>query len=133
MCGVTASSSNPDSEGGLGSTLYDLYLFQAEDGIRDYKVTGVQTCALPISRRCRSDVVESWLGAKGRRRNDESENVCRAQCGPARVRGYGARASAGAYRETRDGALCDVVQSIRAADFRSGGGAAAFFPVQKIH
>src|SRR5256885_9545145 len=25
--------------------------FQAEDGIRDYKVTGVQTCALPISAR----------------------------------------------------------------------------------
>src|SRR5205807_5736547 len=24
-------------------------LFQAEDGIRDYKVSGVQTCALPIS------------------------------------------------------------------------------------
>src|SRR5205807_3185482 len=24
--------------------------FQAEDGIRAYKVTGVQTCALPISR-----------------------------------------------------------------------------------
>ena len=24
-------------------------LFQAEDGIRDYDVTGVQTCALPIS------------------------------------------------------------------------------------
>src|SRR5256885_13247995 len=27
------------------------FLFQAEDGIRDYKVTGVQTCALPISAR----------------------------------------------------------------------------------
>src|SRR3712207_5009480 len=26
--------------------------FQAEDGIRDIGVTGVQTCALPISRRC---------------------------------------------------------------------------------
>src|SRR5580658_10964435 len=26
------------------------FLFQAEDGIRDYKVTGVKTCALPISR-----------------------------------------------------------------------------------
>src|SRR5688500_20238775 len=26
-----------------------LFFFQAEDGIRDYKVTGVQTCALPIS------------------------------------------------------------------------------------
>src|SRR5256885_8822601 len=26
-----------------------MFFFQAEDGIRDYKVTGVQTCALPIS------------------------------------------------------------------------------------
>src|SRR5262249_58993030 len=25
-----------------------LFLFQAEDGIRDWSVTGVQTCALPI-------------------------------------------------------------------------------------
>src|SRR3989454_7085778 len=34
--------------------LYSLlcfFFFQAEDGIRDYKVTGVQTCALPISHR----------------------------------------------------------------------------------
>src|SRR2546426_10776806 len=28
-----------------------IFFFQAEDGIRDYKVTGVQTCALPISSR----------------------------------------------------------------------------------
>src|SRR5256885_10648918 len=27
------------------------FFFQAEDGIRDYKVTGVQTCALPIFAR----------------------------------------------------------------------------------
>src|SRR5256885_15685045 len=27
-----------------------VFFFQAEDGIRDYKVTGVQKCALPISR-----------------------------------------------------------------------------------
>src|SRR5205807_7310637 len=26
-----------------------VFFFQAEDGIRGYKVTGVQTCALPIS------------------------------------------------------------------------------------
>src|SRR5256885_7605416 len=26
----------------------NFFFFQAEDGIRDYKVTGVQTCALPI-------------------------------------------------------------------------------------
>src|SRR2546426_2205112 len=29
--------------------LSNFFFFQAEDGIRDYKVTGVQTCALPIS------------------------------------------------------------------------------------
>src|SRR2546430_12487537 len=29
-----------------------LFFFQAEDGIRDLTVTGVQTCALPISYCC---------------------------------------------------------------------------------
>src|SRR2546430_6497806 len=28
-----------------------FFFFQAEDGIRDLTVTGVQTCALPISKR----------------------------------------------------------------------------------
>src|SRR5205807_6857202 len=31
--------------------LFFFFFFQAEDGIRDYKVTGVQTCALPIYLR----------------------------------------------------------------------------------
>src|SRR3989454_12784302 len=31
--------------------LFFFFFFQAEDGIRDYKVTGVQTCALPIYRK----------------------------------------------------------------------------------
>src|SRR5256885_8567999 len=30
------------------AVLFCFFFFQAEDGIRDYKVTGVQTCALPI-------------------------------------------------------------------------------------
>src|SRR2546426_5869376 len=34
---------------GVGLFL-EFFFFQAEDGIRDYKVTGVQTCALPISQ-----------------------------------------------------------------------------------
>src|SRR5256885_5038614 len=37
--------------GGVGAGLascFGYFFFQAEDGIRDYKVTGVQTCALPI-------------------------------------------------------------------------------------
>src|SRR2546426_7803364 len=29
--------------------VFFFFFFQAEDGIRDYKVTGVHTCALPIS------------------------------------------------------------------------------------
>src|SRR5947209_20378942 len=42
-----------------------IFFFQAEDGIRDIGVTGVQTCALPISTLPRQDVVEEvwslWL------------------------------------------------------------------------
>src|SRR5438046_9702533 len=29
--------------------MFSFFFFQAEDGIRDWSVTGVQTCALPIS------------------------------------------------------------------------------------
>src|SRR5256885_11853167 len=32
----------------LSAVVRFIFFFQAEDGIRDYKVTGVQTCALPI-------------------------------------------------------------------------------------
>src|SRR5258708_8540759 len=32
----------------LKTILHDFFFFQAEDGIRDDLVTGVQTCALPI-------------------------------------------------------------------------------------
>src|SRR5256885_6101978 len=34
-------------------SFFFFFFFQAEDGIRDYKVTGVQTCALPISPAAR--------------------------------------------------------------------------------
>src|SRR6266700_2955358 len=37
-----------------GVAVLFVFFFQAEDGIRDFHVTGVQTCALPIlvSRAC---------------------------------------------------------------------------------
>src|SRR5260370_25193857 len=37
----------------INTTFFILYFFffQAEDGIRDSSVTGVQTCALPISKQ----------------------------------------------------------------------------------
>src|SRR5256885_10834827 len=44
----------PESEGWKQHrfhTVAEFFLFQAADGIRVYKVTGVQTCALPISWR----------------------------------------------------------------------------------
>src|SRR5256885_3629219 len=48
-----------------------FFFFQAEDGIRDYKVTGVQTCALPIYH------VNAALG------------LLRLQAGHAQVRRHG--------------------------------------------
>src|SRR2546430_3768950 len=37
-----------------------FFFFQAEDGIRDLTVTGVQTCALPISSALRQAYEEQW-------------------------------------------------------------------------
>src|SRR3989441_7411330 len=39
-----------------------FFFFQAEDGIRDKLVTGVQTCALPISRHVRVAIRRGALG-----------------------------------------------------------------------
>src|SRR5258708_24948977 len=38
-----------------------IFFFQAEDGIRDDLVTGVQTCALPISKSRRSTWVNDTI------------------------------------------------------------------------
>src|SRR5437764_12262124 len=38
----------------LKERVFIFFFFQAEDGIRDTSVTGVQTCALPIFCRARS-------------------------------------------------------------------------------
>src|SRR5688572_33495878 len=43
--------------------LYFFFFFQAEDGIRDLTVTGVQTCALPISFEHRTTVDWEALAA----------------------------------------------------------------------
>src|SRR2546426_12608209 len=57
-------------------TLYFFFFFQAEDGIRDYKVTGVQTCALPI---CRQSAMRLWLDpAKLAQRGLTATNVLSA-------------------------------------------------------
>src|SRR5690606_39590827 len=41
----------------------EFFFFQAEDGIRGFHVTGVQTCALPISgagRKISVSVITTW-------------------------------------------------------------------------
>src|SRR5699024_1614662 len=38
-----------------------IFFFQAEDGIRDRNVTGVQTCALPISREEAEKVAQGYV------------------------------------------------------------------------
>src|SRR5438552_11160068 len=49
--------------------IFFFFFFQAEDGIRDDLVTGVQTCALPICNggfALRGDVVASGAAAEGK-------------------------------------------------------------------
>src|SRR5258708_33307324 len=63
----------------------NFFFFQAEDGIRDDLVTGVQTCALPIwhgqgtarAHRARHDGVQESAG-RSRRRHEEE--IGRASC-----------------------------------------------------
>src|ERR1035437_1047022 len=43
-----------------------FFFFQAEDGIRDIGVTGVQTCALPIFYAKRSGGIRTYLDEKTR-------------------------------------------------------------------
>src|SRR3712207_8661697 len=50
-----------------GDRVYVPFFFQAEDGIRDIGVTGVQTCALPISTA--NDAGIRQRGRSGRHRD----------------------------------------------------------------
>src|SRR5256885_9549185 len=62
------------------SVLCYFFFFQAEDGIRDYKVTGVQTCALPISAATRCPVVgDGDLIARARGKAPPQAALCRAR------------------------------------------------------
>ena len=65
----------------------DVFFFQAEDGIRDYDVTGVQTCALPILRR-NDELLRR--NHRSRRQPTGLQNICR--------RGRDGRAGTGAAR-----------------------------------
>src|SRR5256886_13594853 len=63
------------------------FFFQAEDGIRDLTVTGVQTCALPISSRSTAASIspELFPGAGAPTTSDDVKPLNRVMTlGPAR-------------------------------------------------
>src|SRR5437763_16516060 len=66
--------------------MYFFFFFQAEDGIRDTSVTGVQTCALPIylRRRLGSQHARSRPQATCQARALDAEQDCRDRDAPAR-------------------------------------------------
>ena len=67
------------------SILFFFFCFQAEDGIRVYDVTGVQTCALPISKSEKVIVFK-----KRRRHNYRRKNGHRQQMTLLRITDVGA-------------------------------------------
>src|SRR5215211_1769285 len=104
--------------------------FQAEDGIRDHCVTGVQTCALPIlgGPAARRDAVAAPLGARDDRRRAELPGPPRrarqlpAAAGGARSRAGADEARAQTARMPRQTQL-ELVG--RAGPGRVGAGGAA--------
>src|SRR5207253_8612052 len=60
---------------GLVTRRFGFFFFQAEDGIRDGHVTGVQTCALPIYARRGFRVEHVRAPARRRRRVHEKDDA----------------------------------------------------------
>src|SRR6266702_7184675 len=58
-----------------------IFFFQAEDGIRDGHVTGVQTCALPISRGSMRDALSLLDQAIAYSAGSVTEQAVRAMLG----------------------------------------------------
>src|SRR5204862_964295 len=57
---LNSLSTFPAHVDGNGDRSFLLFFFQAEDGIRDLYVTGVQTCALPIYEPAALDALKKW-------------------------------------------------------------------------
>src|SRR3712207_7332985 len=69
-----------------GDELVCVFFFQAEDGIRDIGVTGVQTCALPIYREDRARPARRERSAEGVvRLSGRAEETRRGVAEPSRA------------------------------------------------
>src|SRR5690606_40211629 len=62
-----------------------VFFFQAEDGIRDFHVTGVQTCALPILEEWDIRTADNMVVEWGERDGQRVMEVRTTGPGPARL------------------------------------------------
>src|SRR5689334_13766702 len=116
------------------------FFFQAEDGIRDGTVTGVQTCALPISPTARACPATSMAPAcvvpeiatiltPGHRSEERRVGKeCRARWSPDHQK---KEASATVELEIRNGWLVAVIADAVVGGALAGGSSGLFFFKQK--
>src|SRR5439155_199280 len=108
-----------------------FFFFQAEDGIRDGHVTGVQTCALPISFRARGDrgTRGGDAGARKAEKRLAREWGCGgragADCGNRRQHAVGGRNGGAGSRRSPAGSLKDSPSALEGSP--SGSGASTGF------
>src|SRR2546427_10385237 len=84
------------------SSFFFFFFFQAEDGIRDLTVTGVQTCALPIYRAL--GTANRTLAHGGRRLEQRlavAHGACRACAGTGATVRRSSRQGRSALPQTR--------------------------------
>src|SRR5438093_7695029 len=112
------------------SRCFFFFFFQAEDGIRDWSVTGVQTCALPISEVAGVDagavtirlLDTNAVHAEGleRQRDALAHLVGRYLTKPVRIKlegaGSGERSTPRPGRLTEEGARAERLKTLRAQD-----------------
>src|SRR3989338_1480393 len=97
-----------------------MYFFQAEDGIRDGTVTGVQTCALPISTMRGSFCVLGPLLAKLKKAKVSLPGGCVIGVRPVDLHLKGIR-SLGAKIEIENGYINAQARRLKGAYIYLGG------------
>src|SRR5256886_13128067 len=92
----------PSSIRGVFRVLWLFFFFQAEDGIRDLTVTGVQTCALPISGRSSGGVAVNLPTQRLLRDEGAEGEELETYCGAKETDHYSSRCEgAAAFTEVR--------------------------------